>query len=117
MSDRWMLRTDTSEGKAFIKGIQGEDTRTLSARDKLTGERIAAGGVAEELAIQLDENRVLRERVAELEAEIDVLRGRQKAPEPSKGPSPAQAEKTTEEVAAEQQPKRVRRRTPLKPKD
>ena len=70
VSDKWMAPQDSKKAKDFEKALakRGED------RDGITGERVAAGGVPEQLAIALEENRVLQGRVAELEAMVDELR-------------------------------------------
>lgn len=106
---RWMLDATSAEGMAYIAGTRGVSQK--NERDRLTGERLAAGGIAEQLAVALEEGRRLRERVAELEAELQVHRDRSLAAASSvkvEAPHPAQTgadEEKPVEVA-----QRVRRR-------
>lgn len=112
MSERWMLDVTTREGKAFVSGIDGEKatTKNIHGRDTLNGERIAAGGVAEQLAIALEEKRTLQQEVAELRAQLKAVKAEKVAPrKPNPSPTPAVVEKEDQQVPSA--PTRVRRRS------
>lgn len=109
LSSKWMLDVNTPEGQAFVAGTSGGGRKM--ERDKLTGERLAAGGIAEQLAVALEDGRRLRERVAELEAEITVLQARQ-APAPAVEPTHPADESVGEAAKQVEVSQRVRRRVP-----
>lgn len=68
ISKRWMLRADDPKAKDFAQGMGNKKVD----RDQITGERVAAGGLAEQLTVTLEENRVLKQRIEELEARVDT---------------------------------------------
>jgi hypothetical protein len=65
-SDRWMVEVGTAKHTDFVNA----HSEHRPDRDKITGERISSGGVAEQLAVALEENRRLEGVVAELKAEL-----------------------------------------------
>jgi len=68
MSKRWMISADDPKAEQFPQGM---GDKTID-RDQITGERVAAGGLAEQLSVALEENRVLKQRIAELEAQVNT---------------------------------------------
>lgn len=64
LSKKWMLPADSSQAKKFLAGLSARE----EARDSLTGERVASGGTEEQLAIEMEKNAALEERIARLEA-------------------------------------------------
>lgn len=81
LSKRWMAPADSQKAKDFERAL-GKREDDL---DRVNGERVKAGGLSEQLAIALEENRALKGRVAELEKQIDET----SSPEPVPAPTPA----------------------------
>lgn len=107
-SSRWMLDLATPEGKKFLADAR----RTGEAKPprQTDAERIASGGVQEALALAVEETRALKSKIAELEAELAVLRDRA-APAPTKAPDPAEKDEDEDEDDEKRPaPVRVRRR-------
>jgi hypothetical protein len=69
VSSRWMAPQNSQKAKDFEKALdkRGQD------RDSITGERVSAGGVPEQLAVALEENRKLTDQVASQQQAIDEL--------------------------------------------
>lgn len=84
MSKRWMVPADSPEADK-IDRAKGEVDR-----DSITGERVASGGLSEQLAVALEENRDLKARVSELEAQLGNGAEVQNEPAPVQGPTPAE---------------------------
>lgn len=64
-SKRWMVPADTKEGRAFI---QRHKQQTNAAMDAITGERLQAGGEAEQIVL-------LMQQLAELKAQVAASTG------------------------------------------
>ena len=115
VSKKWMAEVGSKKYEDFIEAHERRGGQVKEI-DKITGERLISGGVAEQLAIALEENRELKAQIAELQATINVLedeRGKSKTPPPT----PAPAEKTEDadkEQADGEGATRVRRREPKK---
>jgi hypothetical protein len=67
-SERWMAKVGTKEAKAAIVAAKGRDSI-----DHLTGERVAAGGSSEQIAVLNETNSRLNKRLAELEAKLAAV--------------------------------------------
>lgn len=110
VSKRWMAKVGTPEYEAFMRAHNPAPLE----RDKITGEQIAAGGIAEELALVTAKANALESQVAELTAENALMRTQladlQGSPTPA--PTPAKKKAETDETAGEEDTTRVRRRAP-----
>lgn len=71
VSARWMAVKGTPKYNDFMRSIEADKD---DARDKITGERLSAGGLAEQLSIALEEGRRHKQHIAELEAELALAR-------------------------------------------
>ncbi len=109
VSKRWMAEVGSAKAEDFMRALNREQPEKM---DKITGERITSGGVAEQLAVALEENRKLAARIAELEAEKALL---QEAVPPKKVETVTPAE--SEKAAAEETTKPVQRRRRRKTED
>jgi hypothetical protein len=90
ISKRWMLEVGTEEYDAYVRKEKGIPD---AAEAQIVQEQLAAGGLQEQLSVTLTENQGLKARVAELEAELRVLKDRELATqEPSEDPSTPQPE-------------------------
>lgn len=89
VSSRWMVEVGTEKYEDFMDAweARGGQRQNLE-RDKITGERISAGGIPEQLAVALETNRELEALVAELKAENALLKSNHKIT-PSADPTPA----------------------------
>lgn len=111
ISKRWMAPQGSDKAKAFEKAL----TKRGGDRDGITGERISSGGIAEQLAVSIEENRVLKGRVAELEAEVAELRDRAGPPDevtsatPAGGDDAPDADAVDNDGTEEKEPRRRRR--------
>lgn len=112
MSARWMVEVGTREHTAFV----GTQAGVKAAEQRVAEERRAAGGIEESLAVTLEENRDLRMRISELEAENRVLRERAAAPG-VKPPTPARADYVEEGATTPGDQPEPRRRTRRLPND
>lgn len=110
LSDRWMAEVGTSKHRDFMEA-RGRDNSPK--RDQITGERVRSGGVAEQLAIALEENRRLTNENADLQAQVNALVAKQdqalKPVEDVSTPAAEPDDDGPEEVGAPK-PARVRRR-------
>lgn len=102
MSKRWMAEKGTDGFKSFLSHHDKGAPKT----DAVTGERLASGGIAEELAVVTGERNRLRAEVAEVKAELELLRSERSMP---KQPTQSKAEDEAETVESEPAT-RVRRR-------
>ena len=113
ISKRWMLEVGTPEYDAYVNKTSRDYANSDEA--KIEAERLAVGGLQEELAVALSENKRLTRNVAELEEQVRVLKDRdaviqepvEDASIPQNDDAPA-AE--PEEVEEETAPTRKRRR-------
>lgn len=103
LSKRWMAEEGSQKYDDFIRAhkIDGK-----VQKDAITGERIASGGIAEQLAVALEENRLLKARIVELEAEMELMTHKPKA----KVSSPTPADEPSDETTDDDKPVRRRRR-------
>jgi hypothetical protein len=102
VSKRWMAKVGTEEYEQFMSHhAPGPKT------DAVSGERLASGGIAEELAMITAERNQLRTQVAELEAELRLIREIGVTDKAETVQAPAENEE-----AETSEPKRVRRRKP-----
>lgn len=69
VSKRWMAPQDSQKAKEFERALSKQGVE----RDQITGERVSAGGVPEQLAIALEENRKLTDQVTSQQQAIDEL--------------------------------------------
>jgi len=70
VSANWMAQEGCAKYRDFMRGFDADKNK----RDDITGERLSAGGLAEQLAVQGEELRRKDAYVAELEAELAQLR-------------------------------------------
>lgn len=119
LSKRWMAPADSQKAKDFQKAL-GKREDDL---DKVTGERVKSGGLSEQLAVTMDENRALKGRVAELEKQVDELTSDVTTPVPPVTPAEqtgndeatnASTEATAVNEAGEAPKRRTRSRTSKK---
>lgn len=76
VSKRWMAKKGTPEYKAAVASAQ---EGAKDGIDHLTGERVAAGGMPEQIAVLQEERNRLSQKVADLEARLaDLLDDRVK---------------------------------------
>lgn len=69
ISKRWMVPADSAKAKQFSKALENKD----ADRDRITGERVASGGLSEQLSVALAENTELKAQVTDLTAQVDKL--------------------------------------------
>lgn len=110
LSDRWMAEVGTDKHRDFMEA-RGRDNSPK--RDQITGERVRSGGVAEQLAIALEENRRLTNENADLQSQVNALVAKQdqalKPVEDVSAPADEPDDDGPEEVGAPK-PTRARRR-------
>jgi len=107
LSKRWMAKEGTEKFADFVSAHNA--TGPDDSRDRITGERIRSGGVAEQLAVALEENRRMSAQIVELEAELAIYKQDAK-PSKVESRTPAEPEDKAEAEAA----KPVRRRRSTK---
>lgn len=111
VSKRWMLEVGTPEYDAYVN--KSKDEYANSEEAKLEAERLAVGGLQEELAVALSENKRLKRNVAELEATIAELKARDgetQAPAEDASVPMAEEGETVKAAGEEAAPARKRRR-------
>lgn len=104
VSKRWMAEVGTDKYNAFMRG---HGTTRQDTNDGITGERLAVGGIAEELALVTAELSRIWAENEELKAENQLLRARQ---DTEKADTPNPAEPDDEDAPQTEAPQRVRRR-------
>jgi len=93
ISAKWMAEEGSAKYRDFMRGIDADKNK----RDDITGERLSAGGLAEQLSVTLEDNRRKDAYIAELEAELSILRsGGPVSREKVETITPAEEEKAAE---------------------
>ena len=105
LSDKWMAVDGTPKHASFIAAHAREPA---AKRDAITGERLASGGIAEEMAILQGELAVARASLAELRAEMALMQERAPDREPVGAPNPDTPPDS--DVQENSKPQRIRRR-------
>lgn len=106
-SDRWMVEKGTKKYADFVAAHE-RGGQKINTRDAINGERLTSGGIAEQLAIALEENRKLKAEIAALKSGENIDEGDEyQEPKPVEAPTPA-SEAT---VAPEQTGGSIKKRT------
>lgn len=112
VSAKWMAEVGTKRYEDFMNAHEKRGGQSKEI-DKITGERMVSGGVAEQLAIALEDNRRLTAEVAELKATIEVMRsetGKAQTKVETVNPSEPEVTKDAAKETTEQGATRIRRR-------
>lgn len=112
VSKKWMAEVGSKKYEDFLDAHEKRGGQVKEI-DKITGERLISGGVAEQLAIALEENRTLKQEIAELQATVTVLESsspKKKAPPPT--PAEPEVTEDAKEDKAGEGAQRIRRREP-----